>query len=115
MTFSHIVLCRSFFFFFQAEDGIRDSSVTGVQTCALPISSSVLAELAGWLEASMAVSVSNTGRTARASSQPASSASTLDAASRPRFAVRGSGERRVGEEWRSRGSPDHLKKKEVDI
>src|SRR5260370_19966678 len=31
------VLC-SFLFFFQAEDGIRDSSVTGVQTCALPIS-----------------------------------------------------------------------------
>src|SRR5260370_27090212 len=28
-----------FFFFFQAEDGIRDSSVTGVQTCALPICS----------------------------------------------------------------------------
>src|SRR5258706_9813118 len=27
----------SFFFFFQAEDGIRDWSVTGVQTCALPI------------------------------------------------------------------------------
>ena len=25
------------FFFFQAEDGIRDWSVTGVQTCALPI------------------------------------------------------------------------------
>src|SRR5438046_10608769 len=32
--------CRgsSSFFFFQAEDGIRDWSVTGVQTCALPIS-----------------------------------------------------------------------------
>src|SRR2546426_9881254 len=29
----------SFFFFFQAEDGIRDYKVTGVQTCALPISS----------------------------------------------------------------------------
>src|SRR5882762_11541689 len=29
---------KLFFFFFQAEDGIRDSSVTGVQTCALPIS-----------------------------------------------------------------------------
>src|SRR3989339_443279 len=28
-----------FYFFFQAEDGIRDWSVTGVQTCALPISS----------------------------------------------------------------------------
>src|SRR6266436_7093422 len=26
-----------FFFFFQAEDGIRDVAVTGVQTCALPI------------------------------------------------------------------------------
>src|SRR2546422_3362526 len=29
------------FFFFQAEDGIRDVAVTGVQTCALPISSAV--------------------------------------------------------------------------
>src|SRR5207249_7512683 len=27
-----------FYFFFQAEDGIRDRNVTGVQTCALPIS-----------------------------------------------------------------------------
>src|SRR2546430_7654432 len=26
-----------YFFFFQAEDGIRDLTVTGVQTCALPI------------------------------------------------------------------------------
>ena len=33
-----IILCVVFFFFFfQAEDGIRDWSVTGVQTCALPI------------------------------------------------------------------------------
>src|SRR2546426_12547453 len=30
--------CSFFFFFFQAEDGIRDYKVTGVQTCALPIS-----------------------------------------------------------------------------
>src|SRR2546429_3838009 len=29
--------CSSSFFFFQAEDGIRDVAVTGVQTCALPI------------------------------------------------------------------------------
>src|SRR5207249_8684941 len=28
---------RWFYFFFQAEDGIRDRNVTGVQTCALPI------------------------------------------------------------------------------
>src|SRR5690349_23280075 len=32
-----------FFFFFQAEDGIRDLYVTGVQTCALPISGVVVA------------------------------------------------------------------------
>src|SRR2546425_7482750 len=31
----------SVFFFFQAEDGIRDKLVTGVQTCALPICTSV--------------------------------------------------------------------------
>src|SRR5699024_11921808 len=30
--------CLFFCFFFQAEDGIRDRNVTGVQTCALPIS-----------------------------------------------------------------------------
>src|SRR5690606_40304528 len=35
-------LCFLFcFFFFQAEDGIRDFHVTGVQTCALPISQGV--------------------------------------------------------------------------
>src|SRR5207237_4620563 len=32
---SYVSVCLCFFF--QAEDGIRDSSVTGVQTCALPI------------------------------------------------------------------------------
>src|SRR5437588_5589702 len=31
-------ICFFFFFFFQAKDGIRDHCVTGVQTCALPIS-----------------------------------------------------------------------------
>src|SRR5205807_5401317 len=37
---THDCLARQcfFFFFFQAEDGIRDYKVTGVQTCALPIS-----------------------------------------------------------------------------
>src|SRR6266536_496973 len=44
-----------YFFFFQAEDGIRDPLVTGVQTCALPISrrwgqSGRLACLWGWLK-----------------------------------------------------------------
>src|SRR5437879_9739288 len=35
---SFILSTGLIFFFFQAEDGIRDTSVTGVQTCALPIS-----------------------------------------------------------------------------
>src|SRR5688500_19471942 len=34
-----------FFFFFQAEDGIRDYKVTGVQTCALPISEQTAGKL----------------------------------------------------------------------
>src|SRR3712207_8646115 len=33
-----VLLLIVYFFFFQAEDGIRDIGVTGVQTCALPIS-----------------------------------------------------------------------------
>src|SRR3712207_9277916 len=48
------MLRRVGFFFFQAEDGIRDIGVTGVQTCALPIfeqwlelAATVLAEAAG--------------------------------------------------------------------
>src|SRR5205807_6431475 len=32
-----LAVCSYSFFFFQAEDGIRDYKVTGVQTCALPI------------------------------------------------------------------------------
>src|SRR2546430_6695242 len=37
LFFIYLMFCL-FFFFFQAEDGIRDLTVTGVQTCALPIS-----------------------------------------------------------------------------
>src|SRR6267154_3319128 len=38
MLFLRMYMLDIFFFFFQAEDGIRDGRVTGVQTCALPIS-----------------------------------------------------------------------------
>src|SRR3989442_839067 len=38
MLFAGGIVVGCFFFFFQAEDGIRDADVTGVQTCALPIS-----------------------------------------------------------------------------
>ena len=38
LSFRFLMFCVSqFVFFFQAEDGIRDVAVTGVQTCALPI------------------------------------------------------------------------------
>src|SRR3989441_2078269 len=40
MWYEFVCNVHIFFFFFQAEDGIRDKLVTGVQTCALPISAS---------------------------------------------------------------------------
>src|SRR2546427_4931515 len=48
-----------FFFFFQAEDGIRDLTVTGVQTCALPISTTTSApfELSKTITRSRSVSM----------------------------------------------------------
>src|SRR2546422_8145926 len=84
------VITFCFFFFFQAEDGIRDVAVTGVQTCALPISR------------------------IRAPSNSTGSA-ILDGGRRrrkvtTRFAPgarRRSEERRVGKECRSRWSPYH--------
>src|SRR5690606_40688061 len=39
-------------FFFQAEDGIRDFHVTGVQTCALPISELAILTMAAWWRSS---------------------------------------------------------------
>src|SRR5947209_13318358 len=50
-THVSIELLRSFLFFFQAEDGIRDIGVTGVQTCALPISNLPLMIQVGMIHA----------------------------------------------------------------
>src|SRR5207249_5580071 len=81
------------FFFFQAEDGIRDRNVTGVQTCALPIS------LAGRVEEGALMVRLNTIYLARVSpkyllfSQMNSPISSPGARSE---------ERRVGKECRSR-------------
>src|SRR6266542_1004644 len=73
------------FFFFQAEDGIRDATVTGVQTCALPISGA----LASGSEESRRGPGNSEGRSAHRRSE----------------------ERRVGKECRSRWSPFHSRKK----
>src|SRR2546426_8161232 len=52
-----------FFFFFQAEDGIRDYKVTGVQTCALPIYSASLARAIRMLLFEMSVRPTSESRT----------------------------------------------------
>src|SRR3712207_7486940 len=97
-------------FFFQAEDGIRDIGVTGVQTCALPISSisSSAALTAAARNASIdapasktsAIVCADSARTQRGSAS--SQAARIVAASWHR-----SEERRVGKECRSRWSPYH--------
>src|SRR2546425_621579 len=79
-------------FFFQAEDGIRDKLVTGVQTCALPISPDrppppefpYLPRLCGW--------------------HPPCTFRKACSGPRP---LRRSEERRVGKECRSRWAPYH--------
>src|SRR5207237_6466913 len=103
-----------FIFFFQAEDGIRDSSVTGVQTCALPISAR-RADAVGWLPRGIAA-------TARLISSSAASASALEGFGAPCGGIRPerswkamssrSEERRVGKECRCRGAPECGQKKE---
>src|SRR2546429_7765546 len=66
LTATHVAstyMCRSKFFFFQAEDGIRDVAVTGVQTCALPISFSFpQPEGPSWLEILPSPAVTGAGR-----------------------------------------------------
>src|SRR2546430_8629716 len=92
------------FFFFQAEDGIRDLTVTGVQTCALPILAALTYRLLDGFF----------GGGARPTDWIAAftEAARLDRARADSIlAAGGSGERRVGEEGRSRWAPYHLKKK----
>src|SRR5262249_56493285 len=78
-------------FFFQAEDGIRDWSVTGVQTCALPISA---AKPQGF-------------RMAKATTIKVKLVSSADTGYYYVTKKKRSEERRVGKECRSRGAPDH--------
>src|SRR5687767_15734526 len=96
-----------FFFFFQAEDGIRDKLVTGVQTCALPISAIPS-------RSRRIPRRSSNGRARglqrsplrRGKSAPAQSVFLSQRRRSQRSSLR-SEERRVGKECRSRGSTDH--------
>src|SRR5256884_6566113 len=97
------------YFFFQAEDGIRDVAVTGVQTCALPIWSTE--EEVGLKGAAAAAEhMAKQGRTPDfvfAIDTFVSADSPLES---KRFAdaeIGRSEERRVGKECRSRWSPYH--------
>src|SRR5260370_20021992 len=91
-----------FFFFFQAEDGIRDSSVTGVQTCALPIY-----EFHGsGLNAAGVVTVSHV-KTGLIDEKGCKSVSFCTPVGFNETRATRSEERRVGKECRSRWSPYH--------
>src|SRR3712207_8755037 len=96
-----------FFFFFQAEDGIRDIGVTGVQTCALPIYPDTRwhdFRTAGYdIYTSLEVDLQRTAEQAIADNVPFSDPN-IDIGS---VAVTRSEERRVGKECRSRWSPYH--------
>src|SRR2546425_5057920 len=91
-------------FFFQAEDGIRDKLVTGVQTCALPIS--------GGSDRLRAVSIGDSGGQSRETFKVyLLRVSSLISRGTDQFALgwkqARSEERRVGKECRSRWSPYH--------
>src|SRR3712207_6871680 len=91
-----------FFFFFQAEDGIRDIGVTGVQTCALPISAGRTHQSPGDVAL---LDTLNGDWTVHVPGHPEEVPALLRAAAAhddPR-----SEERRVGKECRSRWSPYH--------
>src|SRR2546422_2101223 len=99
-------------FFFQAEDGIRDVAMTGVQTCALPISGRIAPVLsvtwpmmpAGFDAPWPAVAIVAAGsRLMRVKKRM----NATDPARDLRFGDDRSEERRVGKECRSRWSPYH--------
>src|SRR5689334_24179469 len=100
-----------FFFFFQAEDGIRDGTVTGVQTCALPIYIVHSTPLVARRQKPI-------GDHPSCNDQRVPTRNRVPIRDRERERVRRnplrlgrSEERRVGKECRSRWSPDHGKQK----
>src|SRR5947209_16459410 len=114
-----MAVSRFFCFFFQAEDGIRDIGVTGVQTCALPISAKALPRMRF-----------TASRARKADVKPVSADGFCCLASPAQQARNGAGlcrwfgppelalcsrseERRVGKECRARGWLRHEEKKQT--
>src|SRR2546428_2143415 len=97
----------SFFFFFQAEDGIRDLIVTGVQTCALPIWSDLEVVPNGRIARAPLRDRSLLPHADQAVGSGKQQLGSFQAARRFITALPRSEERRVGKECRSRWSPYH--------
>src|SRR5690554_7561845 len=102
-------------FFFQAEDGIRDADVTGVQTCALPISFKDNREAPLCIRVEFLQRVQATLKAAKQHLFDATGLGHGLTEMVSRLACCGgvvrSEERRVGKECRSRWAPDHGNKK----
>src|SRR5690606_39818522 len=98
------ITCLQVFFFFQAEDGIRDFHVTGVQTCALPISER--------RRSSRSTSTTASWRRRRRWAPPTPSTPAPPTRSRPSApSPTRSEERRVGKECRTRRAAEPRRKK----
>src|SRR3712207_7750422 len=97
-------------FFFQAEDGIRDIGVTGVQTCALPISPGVTRTAFGLLGSRARCGPADFAARCRSLPHPVQgSLGRINVVRDAAVSAAGlrSEERRVGKECRSRWSPYH--------
>src|SRR3712207_8227438 len=97
------------FFFFQAEDGIRDIGVTGVQTCALPIwlAARALAVVRRWWGGGRVGAAGPVLPRALVVARSGGGGGPVGAAGHHPAQPRRSEERRVGKECRSRWSPYH--------
>src|SRR5207244_7500125 len=110
---SYFFIC---FFFFQAEDGIRDDLVTGVQTCALPISNFQMRliqpkDAPEFLRRIQSVGLHTRGAGAdNIRNLTANPTAGID----PVELIR-SEERRVGKECRMWGEREDVKKKQKDV
>src|SRR5204862_5264000 len=104
-----------FFFFFQAEDGIRDLYVTGVQTCALPIFGKQRTARTQGAPACAPCAACRAAREDTERSRPPEPVVPGDAGADARggqkHAARRSEERRVGKECRSGWGREHGRKR----